>query len=88
MPTLEDVARTAAQLPEVAEHEPHGNRTWSVSDLEDAILDAWISAQTTPPEPIAFSCSAMDAEAQVLRFGQAERRGITLRMGKQHLAAS
>jgi hypothetical protein len=30
----------------------------------------------------------MDAEAQVLRFGQAERRGITLRVGKQHLAAS
>jgi hypothetical protein len=47
MPTLEDVARMAAQLPEVAEHEHHGNRTWSVSDLEDAILDAWFAC--APP---------------------------------------
>jgi hypothetical protein len=29
--TLEDVARIAVELPEVAEGERHGNRTWSVA---------------------------------------------------------
>jgi nucleoside-diphosphate-sugar epimerase len=43
--------------------------------------DAWIDAQTTQPEPIAFVCSTMDAEAEVRRFAEAGRRGITLRMG-------
>ena len=42
---------------------------------------AWIDAQTRPPEPIAFLCSTMDAEAEVHRFAEAGRRGITLRMG-------
>jgi hypothetical protein len=31
MATLDDVAKLAAQLPEVVETERHGNRTWSVS---------------------------------------------------------
>jgi hypothetical protein len=31
MATMEDVARTAASLPEVTEGERHGNRTWSVA---------------------------------------------------------
>ena len=43
--------------------------------------DAWIDARTTPPQPMAFVRSSMDSEAQVLRFAQAGRRGITLRMG-------
>ena len=30
MATLDDVARMAAELPEVTEGERHGNRTWSV----------------------------------------------------------
>jgi hypothetical protein len=30
MATIQDVARLAAQLPEVVEGEHHGNRTWSV----------------------------------------------------------
>ena len=30
MPTLEDVARIAGELPEVGEGERHGNRTWQV----------------------------------------------------------
>jgi hypothetical protein len=30
--TLDDVARMALDLPEVAEGERHGNRTWSVAD--------------------------------------------------------
>src|SRR5205085_1096362 len=32
-------------------------------------------------EPIAFLCSTMEAEAQVRRFAEAGRRGISLRMG-------
>jgi 2-alkyl-3-oxoalkanoate reductase len=43
--------------------------------------DAWIDAQRTRPEPIAFVCSTIDAEAQVRRCADAGRRGITLRMG-------
>jgi hypothetical protein len=31
VPTLDDVAELAAQLPEVTEGERHGNRTWSVA---------------------------------------------------------
>ncbi len=31
MPTLDDVAGLAAELPEVTEGERHGNRTWSVA---------------------------------------------------------
>jgi hypothetical protein len=31
MATLDDVARLAAELPEVTEAERHGNRTWSVA---------------------------------------------------------
>jgi hypothetical protein len=31
MPTPDDVARLAAELPEVTEGERHGNRTWSVA---------------------------------------------------------
>jgi hypothetical protein len=29
--TIDDVARIARELPEVTEHERHGNRTWSVA---------------------------------------------------------
>lgn len=42
---------------------------------------AWIDARTTPPEPIAFVRSTLDSEAQVRRFAEAGRRGVTLRMG-------
>ena len=42
---------------------------------------AWIDAQTSQPRPIAFVCSTVEAEAQVRRFPEADRRGITLRMG-------
>jgi nucleoside-diphosphate-sugar epimerase len=41
----------------------------------------WIDAQSTQPDPIAVVRSTMDAEAQVRRFAEAARRGITLRMG-------
>jgi nucleoside-diphosphate-sugar epimerase len=43
--------------------------------------DAWIDAQSTPPDAIAFVRSTLEAEAQVQRFARAGRRGITLRMG-------
>ena len=43
--------------------------------------DGWIDAETTQPAPIAFLCSTMDAEAEVRRFAERGRRGITLRMG-------
>jgi 2-alkyl-3-oxoalkanoate reductase len=43
--------------------------------------DAWIDAQTTPPAPIAVLRSTIDAEAEVRRFAETGRRGVTLRMG-------
>jgi 2-alkyl-3-oxoalkanoate reductase len=41
---------------------------------------AWIDAENTQPAPIAFVCSTLDAEAEVRRFAEGGRRGITLRM--------
>ena len=37
MATLDDVARMAAELPEVTEGERHGNRTWCVGGKAPAL---------------------------------------------------
>jgi nucleoside-diphosphate-sugar epimerase len=43
--------------------------------------DAWIDAGTTPPAPIAFLRSTIDAASEVRRFAEHGRRGVVLRMG-------
>jgi hypothetical protein len=59
MATLDDVARLAADLPEVTEGERHGNRTWSVAGKAFAWDRPFSQAdlrrfgpQTPPPGPI------------------------------------
>jgi len=59
MATLDDVARLAADLPEVTEGERHGNRTWSVAGKSFAWDRPFSQAdlrrfgpQTPPPGPI------------------------------------
>lgn len=43
--------------------------------------DAWIDASTTEPSATARTRSTLDAEAEVVRFAQADRRGVSLRLG-------
>ncbi len=43
--------------------------------------DRWIDAASAEPAPLALTRSTLDAEAEVARFVNAGRRGVTLRMG-------
>ena len=43
--------------------------------------DRWIDAETTPVQPAVAARSTLAAEAEVTRFAENARRGISLRMG-------
>jgi len=79
--TIDDVARIALELPEVAEGERHGNRTWSV----DGKAFAWerpfskadirrFGAETPPAGPIV-AVSTLDLEDKEAVLAE-ERAGV------------
>jgi hypothetical protein len=75
--TLQDLARIMGELPEVAEGEHHGHRTWSVRDKGIAWLRPFSKAdlkrfgdQTPPAEPIlAINTKDLHEKEGVLAAG-------------------
>jgi hypothetical protein len=84
MPTLEDVARLALELPAATEGQRHGNRTWSVGDKAFAWERPFSKADLRrfgaerPPEGAIVAIRALDLHDREAVLAAATRGFFTI----------